>query len=211
MKDEMNKSLAEHEDGEAAMPINDDKLYEEIGRTWRHFGSWREKAFAGYLTVLAALAVGFSHNTGLLVRAGIFAGAILVSAVFWILDLRNLQLMNACQLAAGPLECEKGCYAELNRVRFYRRTSPTHGLAVNLLVDGVGTAGVGGLCTCFIRWWSGGLILWPSWQPLIGGMAALVIWVHIRLKKLAERERAEDEAQYRAQKIDKDCALPPIC
>jgi len=158
---------------------------------------------------LAALAIGFSQNRSLLVRAGIFAGAILVSVVFWILDLRNLQLINACQLAAGPLECQKGCYAELNRVRFNRKRSPTHGLAINLLVDGVGAAGVCGLCTCFIRWWSGGLILWPSWPFLVVGVGVLVIWVHIRLKKVAERERAEDEAQYRAHEIDKDCVLPP--
>ena len=52
----------------------------------------------------------------------------------------------------------------------------------------------------------GGLILWPSWPFLVVVVGVLVIWVHIRLKKVAERERAEDEAQYRAQETDKDRA-----
>lgn len=158
------------------MPIEDEKLYEEIGRAWRHFASWREKAFGGYLTVLAALAVGFYQNRSLPVRTVIFAGALLVSAVFWILDVRNLQLMNACQLAANRLECNKGCYAGLNRVRFERKRSPSHGLAINLLVDGVGAVGVAGLCTCFMRWYSEGAIPWPMWQPLVLGVGALAGW-----------------------------------
>jgi len=191
------------------MPIEDEKLYEEIGRTWRHFASWREKAFAGYLTALAALAIGFSHNRSLPVRAGVFAGAILVSTVFWIIDFRNLQLMHACQRAAGPLEREKGWYAELNRVRD-RKSFLTHGLAINLLVVGVGVASVLGISICIFRWWSDGSMVWPSWPflvLLVVGVGVLAICVHLHLKELAEKERSLDELQYRTSKAEKDRAL----
>ena len=48
MDGEINTSLAGTESEELAMPIDDEKLDEGIGRTRRHFGSWREKAFVGY-------------------------------------------------------------------------------------------------------------------------------------------------------------------
>ena len=38
------------------MNSEQEKLYEQLGHTWRHFASWREKVLAGYLTVLAGLA-----------------------------------------------------------------------------------------------------------------------------------------------------------
>jgi hypothetical protein len=159
---------------------------------------------------LAALAIGFSHNRSLPVRAGVFAGAILVSAVFWIIDLRNLQLMNACQLAADPLECKKGCYAELNRVRFESNRSPTHGLAINLLVVGVGVASVLGISICVFRWWCDGLMVWPSWPflvLLVVGVGVLARCVHLHLKELAEKERSLDELRYRTGNAEKDRAL----
>ena len=96
--------------------IDDTKLYEEAGQAWRHFASWREKTFAGYLTVLAALAIGFTQQPVAPKRILILGGAILVSAVFWVLESRSRELINACQLAADRLEQARGCYADLNRL-----------------------------------------------------------------------------------------------
>ena len=95
-----------------------EKLYNEAGQNWRHFASWREKSFAGYLTVLTALGIGFSQNTSVAVRGAILAGAIIVSVAFWILDFRNGQCLNACQVAAASLEDSKGVYSALNNLRF---------------------------------------------------------------------------------------------
>jgi hypothetical protein len=36
-------------------------LYSEVGQMWRYFATWREKIVAGYLTVIAGIAVAFAH------------------------------------------------------------------------------------------------------------------------------------------------------
>lgn len=128
----------------------DDGLYKELGCTWRHFAVWREKIFAGYLAVLAGLAVGFSHETGNLVRLACLAGAILASVVFWILDFRNSQLLNSCQVAAAALEAQRGgvgAYTALHGLRQEEknRLKLTYGLGVDLLFCGVVVGASGGM------------------------------------------------------------------
>ncbi len=178
------------------MPVDDAKLYDEAGQAWRHFASWREKTFAGYLTALAALAIGFTQHTGAPVRTVLFAGAILVSAVFWILENRSRELINACQLAADRLEQARGCYAELNRVGFDRNSRVTYGFAIGLLVAGVGAASCAGLCVYGIRWWRASLSAWPVWLGV--GACALFILLAWLFKLIAEKERSASEAEYRA-------------
>jgi len=126
---------------------HDPKLYEEVAVIWRHFASWREKIFAGYVTVLAALAVAFSQNTSAPIRVAVFGGAALVSVVFWILDFRNSQLLNACQDAAALLEDPGGGYRALSGLRSdpNSRTWATYGLAIDLLVGVVITASSAGM------------------------------------------------------------------
>ena len=167
-------------------PIGNEKLYEEIGRTWRHFASWREKAFAGYLTVLAALAVGFAHCANFPERVGIFAGALLTAVVFWILDFRNLLLMNACQHAARPIESDKGCYSELIRVRYKRKSPLTHGFAINLVVTPVCAASISGLCICVVNLSNTGETIWPHWALILG--AVLLPTIFTLFYKLADKE-----------------------
>ena len=134
--------------------VDDPSLYEELGRAWRHFASWREKIFAGYVTVLAALGVAFSQNTSVPVQAAIFAGAIVFSIVFWILDFRNAQLLNACQAAAALLEDQKGAYSALYWQRGGPKTvlKPAYGLAIDLLVGSVVAAAFGGMLVYINRW-----------------------------------------------------------
>jgi hypothetical protein len=127
------------------MSISDEKAYEEVGRAWRHFASWREKIFAGYLSLLAALAWGFPKTNGTPIHVAILACAILVSAVFWMLDFRNIQLLNACQLAGEHLETSEGFYTRLNQLRFEQSSPLGYGLAISLLVVSVVGASVGGI------------------------------------------------------------------
>jgi uncharacterized membrane protein YbhN (UPF0104 family) len=127
------------------MAIDDDKLYEELGRAWLHYVVWREKIFGGYLSVLAALGYGFSKVENDLARAAVFASAIVVSIVFWMLDFRTNQLVNTCQLAADQMTQSKGFYGALNRTRFARRSGISYGTAISTLVAsvvGIGAAGM---------------------------------------------------------------------
>ena len=126
---------------------HDSKLYEELAHIWQHFASWREKIFAGYVTVLAALGVAFSQNTSARIHVAVFAGAALVSIVFWILDFRNSQLLNACQNAAALLENPGGGYRALSSLRSdpNSKTWATYGLAIDLLAGSVITAASAGM------------------------------------------------------------------
>jgi hypothetical protein len=120
-------------------------IYEEAGRAWIHFVTWRERIFAGYLTVLAALGVAFHAEASPLMRLVVCGACILVSVVFWILDLRNRELIGACQAAAQLLEDGKGAYSALNSLRFDSTKRYTHGLAINLLVCSVVGGSVGAI------------------------------------------------------------------
>ena len=52
----------------------DDKLiFEQLRETWLRFAAWRERIFAGYLTVLAALGYAFSKNPSIPIRSAAFA------------------------------------------------------------------------------------------------------------------------------------------
>ena len=85
--------------------MNEDKVYEELAVTWRHFALWREKSFAGYLTVLAALGVAFSTSPSTLVRLTIFLAGMLVSIAFWILDLSFVAGGRRRDVRRGASEC----------------------------------------------------------------------------------------------------------
>ncbi|MDO8473437.1 MAG: hypothetical protein Q7T05_06430 [Dehalococcoidia bacterium] len=132
--------------------MDENKIYQELALTWRHFASWREKVFAGFLAVLAALSVAFMRSPSQALRIAIFAAAILVSLVFWLLDVRSSQLINACQLAAARFEGSTGGFAALNTTRFGgSRWWASYGFAIDLLVTGVIGASAGGLYIYFSR------------------------------------------------------------
>ena len=119
--------------------MRDPKLYEEAANIWRHFASWREKTFAGYLAVLAALGLTFFQNGSTAVRIVLFAAAALVSIVFWILDFRNSQILNASQDAAALIEEPPSGYWAFSNLRSNpdSKTWATYGLAIDLLVGSV--------------------------------------------------------------------------
>lgn len=118
--------------------MKNEELYKAASETWRHFASWREKIFAGYLTVLAGLGVALAGQAAPRLRVALYAGAVLVSAVFWLLDFRNAQILNACQGAAAGRESPEGAYSAMRRVRSRGSAARiTFGLAVDVLVAGV--------------------------------------------------------------------------
>jgi hypothetical protein len=172
--------------------MDNQKLYEELGHIWRHFASWREKIFGGYLAVLIALGAGFSQTTSVRIRAAIFAGAIVVSIVFWILDFRSSQLLNACQTAAASLEEQKGSYGTLCSLRFGPRTWPTYGLAIDLLVAGVVGASGGGMFLYVARLWKAEIGIFSLCVAAV--TALLLAWALQRLRSrqwLTEKESAQ--------------------
>jgi hypothetical protein len=132
--------------------IDDEKLYDEIGRVWFYFDSWREKIFGGYLAALAALAFAFWKDASVPIRAGIFAFAIVVSVVFRILDLRTTDFINLCEEEAGKLAESKGFYGEFNQRRFGSTTRLTFGMAINILVASILGASAAGFCW-YVRLW----------------------------------------------------------
>lgn len=178
--------------------IDDEKkLYEECGEAWRYLSSWREKIFAGYLTVIAGLAIAFSTNASSHpVRAGIFAAAILVSAVFWILDFRNVQLINACQLTADRFEGGKGGYSALNTARFEQSGPLAYGLAINVLVVGVAAAGFVGLWIELAAWSNTNDAPTSTCGPFFGAIVFAVVAFTL-LKKLAAKQRKLEEQLWR--------------
>jgi hypothetical protein len=176
------------------MPIEDEKLYEEIGRAWLYFDSWREKIFAGYLTVLAALALAFSKDASLYVRTAVFAFSIVVSVVFWILDFRTTELLNLCQAAGEQMAESKGFYGELNQRRFARKNRVSFGFAVSLLVSSVIATGAVGFLFCMVTWWrsADGISMW--WLHIA---VALCFGVLIFLYDYADKRWSEERNNYR--------------
>lgn len=175
--------------------MDENKIYQELALAWRHFASWREKVFAGYLAVLAALSVAFTKSQSPALRVTIFAAAILVSLVFWLLDVRNGQLINACQVAAEKLERGKPGFAALNVTRFGESTWLTsYGFAIDLLVSGVLGASGGGLYIYFTRLSEGAIGLVAPAICVVTFACFILGFQQIRRRRWAE-EKANSEAQ----------------
>jgi len=95
---------------------------------------WREKLFAGYLAALAALGFAIVQSGSAKARSASFAAGIVISIVFWIIDARSRQIVNACQIAAARFENDAGCYSALNRLRFDGSSRFTYWLGIHCLV-----------------------------------------------------------------------------
>jgi hypothetical protein len=169
-------------------------LYEELGRTWQHFVSWREKIFAGYLAVQAALGVAYSHSQDSHysddVSIVILFGAVLFSIVFWILDVRTNQLVNACQHRAASLEEDhQGAYHAIKSVG---GSCLTYSLAVDVLVSSVASLATAYIVPCLVtsqnsRMSRGSAYLVTGWH-----LGCLVV-VLILLLQLVRRTRPYEE------------------
>jgi hypothetical protein len=177
------------------MPINDDKLYEEIGRAWQQYTAWREKIFAGYLSVLAVLAFAFSKDLSIPVRAMVFASAFVVSVVFWILDCRTTELVNLCQAVGEGLADSRGFFAELNQRRFAKETLVSYGRAINVLVASVMGTSVVGLSVYMLRWWRSKDGVSPWWSLFA---VVLAIVFYLLLQKAINTRWSGERAAHRA-------------
>lgn len=134
-------------------PVDDGTLYKEAADLWRYFATWREKLFAGYVTALGALAFACAKYASSGIRSAILVCGILVSIVFWILDLRNRELFSASQGVAARLENKVGGYRALDEIRFRGTNYLTHGFAIDLLVSSVMGGCIGALFVFVPRWY----------------------------------------------------------
>jgi len=92
------------------MDQTEERVYEQANENWRFLAKWRQMAFAGHLTVLAATlsfassAADHGYSQILIGLCFLFAAG--VGPIFWIADRRTHRLtMHACR--AG-LELENG-------------------------------------------------------------------------------------------------------
>ncbi|MCB2156094.1 hypothetical protein KQI84_14550 [bacterium] len=182
------------------MAIEDSELYQETGKTWRYFGSWRDKSFAGYLTALAGVALAYSRYDAAPIRTGLFAAVIVISIVFWAFEHRSRMLMNACQLAADKIENGRGCYNRLNKTRYSGGFLLTYGMGVNLLVALIISMAVLGLVAYWPVWcgadpWK--CLLATAVLPLM--VFSLVTLMHRGLHKPHEEQR-KDFAQLASER-----------
>jgi hypothetical protein len=161
-----------------------------------HFASWRERIFAGYLTVLAALGFAFSKETSIPVRAAVFAFGILVSAVFRILDFRTTDIINLCQDAGESLEGSGGFYGEINERRFDVEGRASYALAIDTLVTVVVGASATGLAIYLLRWRRVNYTVGPCWS-IVTVTLILVLWIGLRTytKKIWSDERTAYKAR----------------
>ena len=175
--------------------IDAKSIYEQASENYRHFLAWREKIFAGYLTILAALALAYAktepnHDSH---KVAILGATIVVSVVFWILDLRTTAFFTACQRAGANLEAaigSLGAYSELRALippNDKRRLS--HGLAVNALVSAV----IAGACAGI--WLRSGWLM-ANWGVIpIGSIVAPVVSeILFRRARAARRKDAQGRA-----------------
>ncbi|HRQ23229.1 MAG TPA: hypothetical protein PLF42_07350 [Anaerolineales bacterium] len=117
-------------------------VYEEIGRNYRYFLNWRHALFAGYLLVLYAVISSYVESIDNLFFQRLCLGAVvLISLVFWTIEIRIRDLYRACTEAGEDLEKKTkskgesssfGIYTKLNNGEM-RRKKISHTNALNLL------------------------------------------------------------------------------
>jgi hypothetical protein len=100
------------------MPITEKGLYEYVGSAVQYHLSWRERLLAGYVAVVAGLALTFSwmqsNHKSISFLVPLVASA--MSIVFWLLDRRNREIFKNCIQAGADLESAaslKGVYTAL--------------------------------------------------------------------------------------------------
>jgi hypothetical protein len=85
-------------------------LYEENATQYRFFLTWRQLLLAGYFAIVAALSIAFKWclaDAHAYVSVCPFVG-VWVSAIFWALDRRNLQLYRLAGDVGSALEEKLG-------------------------------------------------------------------------------------------------------
>lgn len=170
----------------AEKQIERDERDKELGLTWRHFAAWKEKIFGGYLVVLAGLGTTIFGATSPAWRLAIFVAAIVVSVVFWLLDFRTSQLLNACQDAATR---DSRVFAVLNEERKESQWWASYGFAIDVLVGAV----VAASCASAYVYWRR---LQPGLLGCITPTVGLAIFLLVGLAaQVIRRQRYKIEEQ----------------
>ena len=109
-------------------------VYAETGNNYRFFLAWRHALMAGYLAVLAAVAVALwavvENRPGII--PWIFVVAIVVTGVFWALEARNRDLYRACLDAGEQQESTAGIVGSFTKLNA-KPTWPTQSNAIDFL------------------------------------------------------------------------------
>lgn len=175
------------------MAIAEDKLYDELGKFWMYFASWREKLLAGYASVLAGLGLAFWKIGNPKIRAALFALTILVSVVFRIIDYRTNDLIIVCKNAGERLAGDpRGYYGLHNEGRFKTSGQASYGLAIDLLVSGVFGASAIAFIIYMRKWCGYPDVAW--WWSLIAAAACLAVFLPLRCR--TKRLWSEDKSAY---------------
>lgn len=126
----------------------------ELVTAWHHYVSWREKIFAGYVTVIGALGyLGASKDATSFTRIVILFSTLLVSIVFRMLDFRTNEYVNLCQLAGEKIWRTESLFVALNRQRFCDKSPGVkYADAINLLVAAVCTTSLAGQAFLLLGW-----------------------------------------------------------
>ena len=116
------------------MAIDDQSRYQELGEAWRQVVAWREKLFAGYLTVLGALGYVVLQNSDELRRSVLCIAGILLSVMFQLLEIRTRNIANEYQYTGSLLEKPgSGCYTTMENARDQSTRWLTFGFPISLL------------------------------------------------------------------------------
>ncbi len=85
-------------------------LYVELGKNFRHFLAWRRFLFAGYFAIIAGIISAFDWGTKSTsyLNPFLLLVAIVITLLFWVLDVRNRQLIRNVSDAGVNLEKKLG-------------------------------------------------------------------------------------------------------
>ena len=85
--------------------VDEQDMYLQSAELLRHYLSWREKLFGGYLVVIAALAVAVNKvDQPPFFRSAMALLGVALTVVFWLFERRIRELFLACLGAGAALE-----------------------------------------------------------------------------------------------------------
>lgn len=170
--------------------MDEKSIYEQTAELWKHFSSWRDKLFAGYLTVMGALAFAFGEQLSPGRQCIVLVVGVVLSVVFWIHDVRVRELFSAMQGAAANLESTIGGYKALDQIRFKGTSRLTHGLGINILVSANIAGCAAGLFVLVPRWYSASN---KSMTTVVIASTILFVLLYLLTRKLGSHEWRSEE------------------
>ncbi|HCB01985.1 MAG TPA: hypothetical protein DEP19_06345 [Anaerolineae bacterium] len=123
------------------MPKRDDfsyqEIYEEVGRTYRYFLSWRHALLGGYLIGIYTLFSHYFENNDMNIQRNLLICLFVITIVFWMIEYRIRELYRACTNSGAKIETDNkfssiGIYVKLDS-KDMRGRIISHSNAFNIL------------------------------------------------------------------------------